>query len=91
MLKKRYTLDFALFNESKKIDIECDGFGTHNIIDGLPVLDDIERDEYLKKRKWEVLRFPNHQIFTRIDFVVNMILTKISCINNTVENNQNGI
>ncbi|MCK4904635.1 DUF559 domain-containing protein [bacterium] len=73
---KRYTLDFALAGE-RKLNIECDGFGNHNIIDGLPVIEDIERDEYLVKEGWEVLRFPNHQIITKIDFVIKEILEKI--------------
>ena len=73
-IEKRYTLDFALIGKGKKIDIECDGFGTHNIIDGLPVIEDIERDEYLEKRGWTILRFPNYEIFTNIDVVINKIL-----------------
>jgi len=73
---KRYTLDFALVGE-KRVNIECDGFGNHNIIDGLPVIEDIERDEYLKNEGWEVLRFPNHQIITKSDFVIENILDRI--------------
>lgn len=72
-IDKRYTLDFALLG-SKKIDIECDGFGTHNIIDGLPVLEDVERDDYLKNKGWIVLRFPNHKILTDIKSVINQII-----------------
>lgn len=73
-IEKRYTLDFALIGKDKKIDIECDGFGTHNIIDGLPVVEDAERDEYLQKRDWIILRFPNYKIFANIDKVINEIL-----------------
>jgi very-short-patch-repair endonuclease len=47
LVVKRYTLDFALVGE-RKIDIECDGY-QHEIIEGLPVLEDAERDEFLKK------------------------------------------
>ena len=79
-VEKRYTLDFALVGK-RKLDIECDGFGNHNIIDCLPVIEDIERDEYLTKKGWEVLRFPNHQIITKIDFVIKEILKKIKKIN----------
>lgn len=75
-IAKRYTLDFALIG-AKRLDIECDGFGNHNIVDGLPVIEDIERDEYLKKEGWEVLRFPNHQIIIKPDFVIKRILDKI--------------
>lgn len=72
---KRYTLDFALVGK-KKIDIECDGF-QHSIVDGLPVIEDVERDAYLKKEGWSVLRFPNHQIVTDMDSVLDEILEAI--------------
>lgn len=77
---KRYTLDFALVGENgeKRFDIECDGFGNHQIIDGLPVIEDVQRDEFLKKEGWEVLRFPNHQIITKLKFVIETILSKIN-------------
>jgi len=52
---KRYTLDFALVGE-RKIDIECDGH-QHEIIEGLPVLEDVERDEFLKKKVGRLLGF----------------------------------
>lgn len=74
-VEKRYTLDFALVSNDNKIDIECDGFGTHNIINGLPVIEDIERDVYLEKKQWTVLRFPNYKIFTLTDEIINKILS----------------
>ena len=74
-VEKRYTLDFALVGNNIKIDIECDGFATHNIINGLPVIEDIERDEYLTKKNWKVLRFPNYKIFTKINDVIDVIMT----------------
>lgn len=74
-IEKRYTLDFALIGNNIKIDIECDGFGTHNIINGLPVIEDIERDGYLTKKNWKVLRFPNYEIFTKINDVIDVIMT----------------
>lgn len=69
---KRYTLDFALVGE-RKIDIECDGH-QHEIIEGLPVIEDVERDEFLKKEGWEVIRFPNHRILCEAEAVVGEIL-----------------
>ena len=73
-VEKRYILDFALISGDKKIDIECDGFGTHNIINGLPVIEDIERDEYLEKKQWAVLRFPNYEVFTKTSDVISKIM-----------------
>lgn len=73
---KRYTLDFALIGK-KKIDIECDGFKNHILIDNLPVIEDIERDSYLKKQGWEILRFQNHEIISNINRVLDIIKEKI--------------
>ncbi len=75
-IAKRYTLDFALMGE-KKIDIECDGFGNHNIIDGLPVIEDVERDKYLMDEGWQILRLPNHHVITRQKYVKDKIMDMI--------------
>lgn len=72
LVVKRYTLDFALLGK-KRIDIECDGC-QHEIIEGFPVLEDVERDDFLKKGGWEVIRFPNHRILSQTDMVVEDIL-----------------
>lgn len=72
LVAKRYTLDFALLG-NKKINIECDGY-QHQIIEGIPVIEDVERDEFLKKEGWEILRFPNHKILSQTDKVINDIL-----------------
>ena len=72
---KRYTLDFALLGK-KKIDIECDGY-QHEIIEGLPVLEDVERDDFLEKEGWKVLRFPNHKILAQTDMVLEDILQNL--------------
>ncbi len=75
LVVKRYTLDFALLG-NKRINIECDGY-QHEIIEGLPVLEDIERDEFLKKEGWEVLRFSNHKILSQTKVVIEHILRNI--------------
>jgi len=72
LVVKRYTLDFGLVGK-KKIDIECDGC-QHEIIEGFPVLEDIERDEFLKKEGWEVIRFSNHAILAQTSMVMGNIL-----------------
>ena len=74
---RRYILDFALVGD-KKYDIECDGFGNHNIIDGLPVIEDVERDEYLRREGWRVLRFPNNRIIMKPRAVVKKIVDEIT-------------
>jgi very-short-patch-repair endonuclease len=75
LVVKRYTLDFVLLGK-KKIDIECDGY-QHEIIEGLPVLEDVERDGFLQKEGWTVLRFPNHKILSQANVVLEHILQNI--------------
>jgi len=72
---KRYTLDFALEGR-KKIDIECDGC-QHEIIGGLPVVEDVERDNFLEMEGWEILRFPNHRVLSQTDVVLEDILKNL--------------
>lgn len=75
LVVKRYTLDFALFGK-KKINIECDGY-QHEIIEGMPVLEDVERDEFLKKEGWVVLRFSNHRVLSQTNIVIEEILKNL--------------
>ena len=75
LVVKRYTLDFALTGK-KNINIECDGC-QHELIDGLPVLEDVERDSFLQKEGWEVLRFPNHTILSEPNKVIEDILNRM--------------
>jgi superfamily I DNA and/or RNA helicase len=76
---KRYTLDFAITGTSrdkkqkKKINVECDGY-QHEIIEGLPVIEDVARDEFLEKEGWMILRFPNHKILSDTNAVITKIL-----------------
>lgn len=72
---KRYTLDIALVGK-KLIDIECDG-AQHEIIAGMPVLEDVERDEFLHKEGWEVIRFSNHKILLQTEVVIKEILENL--------------
>ena len=72
LVVKRYTLDFGLVGK-KKIDIECDGC-QHEIIEGFPVLEDVERDSFLEKEGWKVLRFSNHKILSQTNLVIEDIL-----------------
>lgn len=75
---KRYTLDFALIkNDNEMIDIECDG-RQHQVIEGLPILEDVERDSFLQNNRWRVLRFPNHQIFSSPIKVVDEIVKSLT-------------
>jgi very-short-patch-repair endonuclease len=72
LVVKRYTLDFALSGK-KRLDIECDGC-QHEIIEGFPVLEDVERDNFLEKEGWKVLRFSNHKILSQTNLVIEDIL-----------------
>jgi len=71
---KRYRLDIAIEGpEAKRLDVECDG-GQHEIVGGLPVIEDVERDQFLQHEGWEVIRFPNYRILLEPDVVVQEIL-----------------
>jgi len=69
---KRYTLDFALIGNDK-IDVECDGT-QHEIIEGMPVIEDVERDAYLRSNGWRILRFQNHRVLSNRAEVVEEIM-----------------
>ena len=75
LVVKRYTLDFAIIGK-KKIDVEIDG-PQHEIIEGMPVLEDVERDEFIKKEGWEIMRFPNYRILSDMPNVINELLVKL--------------
>ena len=75
-IAKRYTLDFALIGGGKRIDIEIDGT-QHEIIKGMPALEDVERDAFLKEKGWEVMRIPNSRVLTEMEDVMKEILRKI--------------
>ncbi len=76
LVAKRYTLDFAIVGK-KKIDVEIDGI-QHEIIEGMPVLEDIERDEFLKKEGWNVLRFPNFMVLSDMPKTIERLLTELN-------------
>lgn len=76
LVVKRYTLDFAIVGK-KKIDVEIDGI-QHEIIEGIPVLEDIERDEFLKNDGWEILRLPNYKVLSELPKVTDELLTKLN-------------
>lgn len=76
LVAKHYTLDFAIIGK-KKIDVEIDGI-QHEIIEGMPVLEDVERDEFLKKEGWKVLRFPNFMVLSEMSKIIERLLTELN-------------
>lgn len=75
LVAKRYTLDFAIVGK-KKIDVEIDGI-QHEVIEGMPVLEDVERDEFLKKEGWKILRFPNHRVLSEMPKIIEELLFEL--------------
>lgn len=69
---RRYTLDFALLGK-KKIAIEIDGI-QHEVIEGLPIIEDVERDSFMEDNGWKVIRIPNYKIVSDIDCVVKEVM-----------------
>jgi very-short-patch-repair endonuclease len=68
----RFTLDFALKSKRNKIAIELDG-RQHEIIGGLPVFEDQQRDTYLKDDGWQVMRVTVHDLLRRPDEVARKV------------------
>jgi very-short-patch-repair endonuclease len=57
-----YTLDFALFNEDRKLDIEIDGENYHRNWDGDLCRRDQIRSQRLSDAGWDVMRFWVYEI-----------------------------
>jgi len=56
----RYRLDFAVFCQKGKIDVECDNEKWHSKASRR--IKDKQRDRWLKKQGWVILRLPGKQI-----------------------------
>lgn len=52
-----YKLDFALFHNGRKLDIEVDGELWHKDAAGHRLAKDIDRNIYVKSHGWDVMRF----------------------------------
>ena len=68
---KTYRLDFALFPESKKVDLECDNEKYHSISSQKII--DKKRDFQMKKMGWKILRLKGSDIINDIDGCVKKI------------------
>jgi len=58
--KRHYALDFAIFCDKGKIDVEADGDTWHANPRRIPL--DNKRDNDLTRKGWDILRFNGHQI-----------------------------
>src|SRR3989338_7190941 len=67
--KKPYRLDFALFINENKYDIEVDGDKAHY----QKIESDILRDIHLRIEGWKVRRFQASEIYNNIDKVIEEI------------------
>lgn len=72
----RYTLDFALLSKRRQIAIALDG-GQHEIIGGLPVFEDRERDTYLANQGWEVIHIPVYRLLSSPEAVREEVVTTL--------------
>jgi len=63
----QYALDFALFNDQRKLDIEVDGERYHRDWDGEQCRRDQIRDQRLMELGWDVMRFWVYQIRDDMD------------------------
>jgi very-short-patch-repair endonuclease len=66
-------LDFAIFNNNLKLDVEVDGVTTHIEYTGERVKQDIKRNLRLQNQVWKVLRFWNYEIRDNLDYCIKQI------------------
>jgi very-short-patch-repair endonuclease len=57
---KTYILDFATFCKNANLDIECDGDSFH--ISKEKAIEDNQRDNFLTKKGWKILRYSTKQL-----------------------------
>ena len=69
--KSWFTVDFALFCQTRNIAIECDGDTYHNKKDEIER--DKERDNSLFLSKWDTMRFTSDKINYKFDDTIAMI------------------
>jgi len=69
--KKRYRLDFAIFCKRGQIAIECDNLKAHSGVKQHQR--DSEKDEFLRERGWNILRFGEEDIVSRVDICLKKI------------------
>lgn len=72
---RRYFLDFAIFCQQGKIDVECDGDRYHNAPDQVQY--DKHRNNELTTLGWSVLRYTTADIEGRLDRVMEEIVRNI--------------
>ncbi|MGB7328264.1 MAG: AAA domain-containing protein [Rubripirellula sp.] len=70
-------LDFALFRENLKLDVEVDGETYHRSGSGDRVSDDIRRDQALIANGWNILRFWVYELREDMDRCVKKIAKAI--------------
>ena len=66
-------LDFAVFHNKTKLDVEVDGESYHRSSDGLRKIDDLYRDLMLIGNGWKVIRFWVYQLREDMDACVRKI------------------
>ena len=75
-------LDFALFNNEMKLDVEVDGETYHRSGSGDRIADDIRRDQALIANGWTILRFWVYELREDMDGCVRRIDRAINGIVN---------
>jgi very-short-patch-repair endonuclease len=72
-----YILDFAIFCNEGKIDVETDGDTWHSDPERIPL--DNQRDTALVSKGWYVIRFNTTQVHERpVDYCVSKVMTTIN-------------
>ncbi len=72
----RYTIDFGIIKNNKKLAIECDGFTYHSGI--VKIQDDINRQLILERAGWRFFRIQSTDWFYRNSIVSNELINWIN-------------
>ncbi len=74
---RTYFLDFAIFCNKGKIDVETDGDTWHSVLERIPL--DNQRDNDLATKGWQVLRFNTRQITeSPVEYCVSTVMSTIN-------------
>lgn len=73
-----YYLDFAIFANGKKVNVEIDGEAYHRDGSGERRLSDVYRDQVLKGSGWQVVRFWVYELREDIDRCVAIVRDAVS-------------
>lgn len=72
----KYVGDFMLTNGTKRLIVECDGYNYHS--SGIQIYNRLERDNWLKRKGYDVIHFSTNQLRTNMPWVIYTIKSRLN-------------